>query len=200
MRFAVVAGAAFALLVSGALVSWEDSDGKDVAANPSVVVEEEASRFYTGLRCSHVEEVDADVTRLLRMWPVDRRDIRVAGLSGVVEEEPNTWPDNPRVDATESREVVDENPYLEEATAYYGVEWAREALVTVRFRESSNIIEPCQVGDRLERGPYQFKPSTWAATPYAHLDSCDLHAATWATAWKVSQPGGKEAWAATWPR
>ena len=150
-------------------------------------------------------EVDADVTRLLSRWPVDRRDVRVAGqISGCVE------PFCPVDDSTRADsyvgdlagEAVDEAwlQTLEEATAYYGVEWARDELIIVRFRESSNIVWPCVVGLDKEQGPFQFKLSTWAGTPYSHLDPCDLEAATWAAAWKVSQPEGWRAWWSTWPR
>lgn len=91
-----------------------------------------------------------------------------------------------------------DNPYLEEATAYYGVEWARDALVLVRFRESSNTVEPCVIGDSGERGPYQFMAGTWRGTPYADLDPCDLEVATWAAAWFVAEGRWLE-WT-TWPR
>ena len=143
------------------------------------------------------------------MWPVDSLRFRVAGERLVVEEEPTPVQRTPVEGATQGlqvgpnavpREAVDDNSYLEEAAEFYGVKEHIPALIHVRFKESSNIIKPCVVGLRGEIGPFQFMPSTWAGTPYAHLDSCDLEAATWAAAWKVSQPEGWTAWRSTWPR
>lgn len=85
-----------------------------------------------------------------------------------------------------------------EATEHWGVEWAADELAYVRFKESSNIVVPCKVGDSGERGPYQFMAGTWASTPYADLDPCDLEAATFAAAWFVSVGRWLE-WTC-WPR
>lgn len=196
--------AAFALLFAAAW-SWGGHDGtlvlQTVRHQEPVTL---GSLFH--LRACEEAVVDGDISRLLRM-SVDRRDVRVAGEEVVVEEDRGSDSQGLRRESLRSGtppgnvgQVVDDNPYLEPALAYYGVEWAREALIIVRFKESSNQIVPCKVGDRLERGPYQFMAGTWAGTPYAALDPCDLEAATWATSWKVSQPEGWRAWRSTWPR
>ncbi|GAG06238.1 unnamed protein product [marine sediment metagenome] len=134
------------------------------------------------------------------MRPVDRRDIRVAG-TGLVDygQDKEVSEENPRaVPARFREEVLDENPYLEPALTYYGVQEFREALIIVRWRESSNIVAPCKVGTRLERGPFQFMAGTWESTPYATLDPCDLEAATYAAAW-FAKEGRQLEWT-TWPR
>lgn len=84
------------------------------------------------------------------------------------------------------------------ATAYYGIEWAAPALTQTRWCESSWQVDPCAIGYSGERGPYQFLPSTWATTPYAHLDSCDPWAATMAAAWMVKV--GRQYEFSCWPR
>ena len=144
------------------------------------------------------EVVDADVARFLRMWPVVRHNIWGAGHTELLL--PVDVGAGAGILLGNVAEVLDDNPYLQEAAKFYGVQEHIPALILVRFRESSNIIYPCVVGLDKEQGPFQFKLSTWAGTPYAHLDPCDLEAATWAAAWKVSQPEGWRAWIATWPR
>ena len=190
----------------------EVSDGNS-SQNVEVLLREDELLFRQGVPILRsTEALDADITRLVRLAD-SRRDslrFRVAGRQ-VVEEEragegfqrggtayPLALGTQEAAGSPRREGALDENPYLEEATAYYGVEWARDTLILVRFRESSNITSPCVVGASRERGPFQFLPSTWAGTPYADQDPCNFEAATWAAAWMVAQ--GRQYEFTTWPR
>jgi len=87
---------------------------------------------------------------------------------------------------------------IERAAAIHGVEWAVDALLITQGCESSFQIRPCALGAQGELGPFQFKLSTWAETPYAHLDPCDVWAATLAAAWMVKE--GRQYEFSCWPR
>lgn len=204
----IITLAALVLLFTAAWVSWEDRDGRTF---PVV-------RYHIGgglgVVCQPSDpparmegSLDGDVTRLLRMSG-DRRDIWSAGNVVAAQWRTCFQPQGvggadagdkqQRISNRHSEEILDDNPYLEEATAYYGVEWARKALTIVRWRESSNIVAPCVVGDSGELGPYQFMADTWASTPYASLDPCDLETATWAATWMTAE--GRQYEFTTWPR
>lgn len=136
-------------------------------------------------------DLDGDVARLMRLAD-SRRDslrFRVAGLRTVAQGLATPV-------AMGEGEAVGE-PILE-ATQHWDVEWAAPTLAQVRYCESTNIVQPCVIGDSGEVGPFQFMPSTWATTPYAHLDPCNPPTAALAAAWMVSQGRWLE-WTC-WPR
>lgn len=206
MRYGIIS-AALCILISVAAWSWRDSDGLVVSPLYHTERERQGQEVLV-MRQAPKGALDGDVARLMRLAADlrDRRDIWSAGLS-VVElpvdiQQRLSGSSEGRTASQDnhSQEAVGETftAILNRATAYYSVEWAREALIEVRWCESTNRLKPCVVGSSGERGPFQFMASTWASTPYADLAPCNLETATWAAAWMVSEGRWLE-WTC-WPR
>ena len=225
MRYGTIGLAAFIFLVLAASASggkdgsldmsqryMEQLEGQDVPPmRDSSFLGTEVSHATPGIRFSKCSRPTPDwLVRGLGGGP----DIRAAGDEMAVEQSGGGsvgerlreglpgWGEVGTAYAQPSRDEAPPEGGIDglilEATEHWGVEWAAEALAVVRFRESSNQLSPCVVGASGERGPYQFLPSTWATTPYASLDPCDLKVATYGAAWMVKE--GRQHEFHTWPR